>query len=229
MKVRILHSALAVVALSLGFESCRPGAQVTPAAQSGTVVAGQTFSLAWPNDQAPKACIEIPANAVPAGTEVTISLNVDSNNPSNWPAPFRNWRQQASGRTVYMPLIEFSATPAFTITNPDSFFTVGICARYKDQEDDPDTQEGDPDTAPGSTAQVAHPSDGQTLELLERALSPCQCSPGSNPGQQGAVGRASAVLAGTLLVPEPLEASVLAQQGLGGTGGSFSPFGVVQP
>lgn len=48
MKVRILHLALAVVALSLGLESCRPGAQVTPAAKSGTVVAGQTFSQARP-------------------------------------------------------------------------------------------------------------------------------------------------------------------------------------
>jgi hypothetical protein len=186
-------------------------------------MAGQPFSLVWPNEQAPKACIEIPAGAVPAGTEVTISLNVDSKNPSDWPAPFRNWRQQGPGRTVYMPLIEFSASPEFTITNPDSFFTVGICARYYEHD-------GDPETAPGEAAQVAHPSgDGQTLELLERAISPCQCLPGSNPGQQGALGRASAVLAGTPLVPERLEASALAEEGLGGKGGSFSPFGVVRP
>jgi hypothetical protein len=122
-----------------------------------------------------------------------------------------------------MPLIEFSASPEFTITNPDSFFTVGICARYYEHD-------GDPETAPGEAAQVAHPSNGETLELLERTpTSPCQCSPGSNPGQQGALGRASAVLAGTPLVPERLEASALAEEGLGGKGGSFSPFGVVRP
>ena len=223
MRARIFHSALAVVALSFGCERCRPGPQVVPPPGSGTVMAGQPFSLVWPNEQVPKACIEIPAGAVPAGTEVTISLNVDSREPSNWPAAFRNWRQQGPGRTVYMPLIEFSASPEFTITNPDSFFTVGICARYHERD-------GDPETAPGEAAQVAHPSgDGETLELLERTPSPCQCSPGSNQGQQGALGRASAVLAGTPLVPERLEASALAEEGLGGKGGSFSPFGVVRP
>jgi hypothetical protein len=227
MRARILLSALMVVAVSVGCGR-EPGPKGTPAAKSGTVVAGETFSLAWPSDQTPKACIEIPADAVPAGTEVTISLNVDSKNPSEWPAAFRNWRQESPGRTVYMPLIEFSATPAFTITNPASFFTVGICARYKGYEEDADAQEGDPDTAPGPAARIAHPSGGQTLELLEWAESPCQC-PGSNQGQRGALGRASAVLAGTPLVPERLEASALAEEGLGGKGGSFSPFGVVRP
>jgi hypothetical protein len=224
MRAGILHSALAVVALSFG---CGPELS----SRGGTVVAGQPFSLVWPNDRAPKACIEIPADAVPAGTEVTISLNVDSNDPSNWPAAFRNWRHQASGRTVYMPLIEFSASPEFRITNPNSFFTVGICARYKmgKEDTDPEVREDDPETAPGGSAQVAHPS-GNTLELLVQAPSPCQCrGPGSNSGQRSALGRAGAVFAGTPLVPDPLEASVVAQQGLGGKGGSFSPFGVVRP
>jgi hypothetical protein len=232
MRVTVLHLALMVVVLSLGCEresgsepglelEPEPEPEVAPAARSGTVVADSVFRLAWPNDQATRACIEIPANAVPAGTKVTISLNVDSNDPSRWPEAFRNWRQQDPGRKVYRPLIELSADSAFTITDTTSYFTVGICARYGEQEDDPEID-------PGETAQVAHPSE-QTLELLERVSSPCQCSSGSSQDRQGASGRASAVLAGTLLVPGPLEASVLTDQGLGGKGGSFSPFGVVRP
>lgn len=223
MRARIFHCALAVLALTLGCEREGPRPQ--------TVKAGQPFRLVWPNEQAPKACIEIPADAVPAGTEISISVNVNSNNPSEWPAEFRAWHAEAPGRTVYMPLIEFSANPEFTITDPASFFTVGICARYRGGEDDPDPEllEDDPTTEPGTSARVAHPSGG-TLEFLTPADSPCPCRGlGPNSGQGNALSRAGALLAGTPLVPDRLEASVVAQQGLGGTGGSFSPFGVVRP
>jgi hypothetical protein len=222
---------LAVVALTFGCEREGPGPKGTPPPGSGTVEAGKPFLLVWPNDQAPKACIEIPADAVPAGTEISISMNVNSNNPSEWPAAFRSWREMGSGRTVYMPLIEFSANPEFTIANPDSFFTVGICARYRRGEDDPDPEllEDDPTTEPGPSAQVAHPS-GDTLEFLADTTTPCPCHrTGPNSKQQNALRRAGALLAGTPLLPDPLEASVVAEEGLGGKGGSFSPFGVVRP
>jgi hypothetical protein len=194
-------------------------------------VAGQPFRLVWPNDNRPKACIVIPADAVPAETEVTISMSVNSNNPSDWPGAFRDWHVEAPGRTVYMPLIEFSASPEFTITNPTSFFTVGICARYRRGPDDPDPEllEDDPTSEPGPSGQVAHASGG-TLEFLTPADTPCPCRRlGPNSGQRNALSRAGALLAGTPLVPDRLEASVVAEQGLGGTGGSFSPFGVVRP
>jgi hypothetical protein len=231
MRARIFQSALAVVALTFGCEREGPGPKVTPPPGSGTVEAGQPFRLVWPNDERPQACIEIPADAVPAGTEVSISVNVNSNNPSEWPAAFRDWHEQAPGRTVYMPLIEFSADSEFTITNPDSFFTVGICARYRRGEDDPDPEllEDDPTTEPGPSGQVAHPSGG-TLEFLTPAPTPCPCHrTGPNSGRQNALSRAGALLAGTPLLPDRLEASVVAEEGLGGKGGSFSPFGVVRP
>ena len=230
MKARIFHCALAVLALTLGCDGEGAGPKAHPP-KSGVVEAGKPFRLVWPNDKAAQACIEIPADAVPAGTEVSISMNVNSNNPSEWPAAFRDWHVEAPGRTVYMPLIEFSANPEFTIANPDSFFTVGICARYRRGEDDsdPELQEDDPTTDPGSSAQVAHPWGG-TLEFLTPEDTPCPCRRlGPNSGGQNALSRAGALLAGTPLVPDRLEASVVAEEGLGGKGGSFSPFGVVRP
>lgn len=235
MRARIFHCALAVLALTLGCKGEGPGPRETPPPGSGKVVAGQPFRKVWPSEQAPQACIVIPADAVPAGTEITISPKVNSNNPSEWPAAFRDWHGQAPGRTVYMPLIEFSASPAFTITNPDSFFTVGICARYRSGEDDPDPEllEDDPTTEPGTwpetSARVAHPSGG-TLEFLADTATPCPCHrTGPNSEQRNALSRAGVLLAGTPLQPDRLEASVVAEEGLGGKGGSFSPFGVVRP
>jgi hypothetical protein len=229
MSVRTCVSALSAVALLLAGQHCQsePEEEAPPAAEaepmeeappppgvSDTVRAGETFELAWPSDASSLACIEIPADAVAAGTVVTISP------VAGMPGPISEYCGRG-GHTCYHPIIDFSASPAVTITGPDSF-RVGICARYNEQAADP----ADP---PGATAVVAHlVSSTEEIETLPRDSSPCTC-PGPQAVQQSGLGPVDALLAGSLLRPAPLHAAAVAYEGLGGKGGSLSPFFVVRP
>jgi len=182
--------------------------------QSGIVEAGQDFELAWPNRRAPRACIKIPASTIGSdsgkvapGTEITIGLVTGSPEPQDHPLPFH-------GRKVFPPIIDFSANPSFTITDSRDFFTMGICAWYHHSEIDSFEK-----------ARLAHPVSG-TLVFLDRDT-PCPLRCEVDP-TASTTSYLQQLFGGSPLSATPLYANPR-EGGLGGRGGSLSPFAAVVP
>jgi len=170
----------------------------------GTVEAGEPFVLAWNNE---KACIEIPADAVPEGTVITIELVGNVVGQS-----LKQEAQQHGYPTVLPPVYEFSADPAFEIQDPDKRYTMGICANSGQGNEFPDGVE------------IARFGDTfGTLESVSR--------PGCLTCPNGESARASSksFLSGSFLDPTPLHAAPLKQEGIGGRGSGLSKFAVVAP
>jgi hypothetical protein len=197
-----------------------------------TVVAGMDLELRWPTQQvnAAQACIKIPAGAigqgegkVAPGTEIAITRISQSTSPSDWPRRFRINHRDVSGperRLVFPPIFEFSADPPFTINDPTNYFTIGICAQYHQS-----------DVNAIKDAHVARPSAAHrdSLDFLDKRT-PCdlKCTPASMVSREGA----TSYLLRQLFAGSPFTATSLyafpAEGGLGGGGGSLSPFGVVE-
>lgn len=201
---------------------------------SGTVQAGQDFYLAWPNEHMPRACIEFGRNVVPNGTVVTISLGTDSSfaqNPTAYPPA---WQNDSSWGKKYPPIIDFSFSPNYTIPDYSDYFTIGICANY-DARTGPITpgkgRGPERPQHPFIGNYVAHPDPtdpDNLLKKLEPAL-PCElrCRSGLSFNNRGPFERVWELFEGTPFNPTSLYAEPPEEGGVGGKGGSLSPFGVV--
>jgi len=171
--------------------------------EQGTVGANG-LTLAWPNGH---ACIEIPADAVPEGTVITIELVGNVVGQS-----LKQEAQQHGYPTVLPPVYEFSAEPGFEIEDPEKRYTMGICANSGKGNALPDG------------AEIAR--FGDTFETLERVPRPgcLKC-----PNGESARASSNSLLSGSFLDPTPLHAAPLAQEGIGGRGSGLSTFAVVAP
>lgn len=169
----------------------------------GTVGANG-LTLGWYNG---KACIEIPADAVPEGTVITIELVGDVVGRS-----LKEQAEQHGYPTVLPPVYEFSAEPGFEIEDPKKSYTMGICAN---------SGRGKPFPNGAAIARF-----GDTFGTLESADAPAclRC-----PNGESARANSNSFLSGSFLDPTPLHAAPLAEEGIGGRGTGLSTFAVVAP
>jgi hypothetical protein len=220
--MRYLISALLFTALIVGWQR----SAVAQASVSGDVVAGEDFLLGWPQN-APKAHIKIPASAigegegkVAPGTQITISLVTESSESIDHPKRFKDHAKD-TGKKVFPPIVAFSADPSFTITNAADYFTVAMCVQYHPS-----------DTPHFNNARLARaPANTTSLEFLipanEKAdLCHLRCTPDCNRSSSTSFLRQ--LFAGSPFSPTPLYALPEPEGGLGGKGGSGSPFAAVE-
>lgn len=132
MRSGLLGFGLATLVVGCQGSQARPvdreGTAATVFTVVDTVRQGEVFELGFPDDEAVRACIKIPADAVPAGTEVSISLITNRSWPDSLPAPFRRARE--GGRIVFPPVFEFKAQPGFEIGDASARAAIGICVDY---------------------------------------------------------------------------------------------------
>lgn len=181
---------------------------------SGTAMPGEAFDLAWPNRNAARACIHIPAGTIDEPTEVSIDKLIEV------PPGFRQ-----GGRPVFSNAFEFTADPPIPENgDPDDDLTIGLCAFVDPHEHDP---YHDPD------ARVARLTPNDEVQEF-RIAHPCylRCSDyiGRPPSSPGSASTQTSLLDGTVLSPTTLHAEgAMAEEGIGGKGGGLSPFAVVGP
>lgn len=198
-------------------QGVRPSIQQNPRWVAKTVVENEPFDLAWKDaDGKEKACIHIDSDKSTEldGTTIYMKLNSPVGEPGELlPEAFR--AAARAGRTVYLPIFLIQADRDLPSELARDFFTIGICAHYPVGGEKEFYEAG-----------LAHTVRG-TLEYLEEAA-PCElrCDLGNVPytQQEGSIGR---VFRGTPLNPSPLFASP-EERGVGGKGGTLSPFGVVE-
>jgi hypothetical protein len=220
--MRYLISALLLTALIVGWQR----SAVAQHYVRGIVTADQDFELGWPNQTAPKACINIPSDAigpnagqVPVDTEITISLVSESESETDWPRVFRehNRPEHPNQRLVFPPIVEFSSDRPFTITNADHYFTIGICGQYRNQTKNR-----------FENSQLGHPNaDSSGLDFL-LPRSPCTLRCDQIVSRGGATGYLRQLFAGSPFTATPLYAVPVKEGGLGGGGGSLSPFAAAE-
>lgn len=222
--MRYLIPVLLLTALFVGWSR----SAVAQHAVRDTVVAGQAFALGWPNLTAPKAYIKIPASAigdeagkVAPGTEITISLVTESPESRDHPKRFRKHE-----KTVFPPIVEFSADPSFAITDANDYLTIAMCVQYRG-------------TPPPQLKLARAPATSEMLEFWPRlqgeerdVLCALRCNPA--PPNSGYCGSRAAtrflrqLFAGSPFTATPLYALPEPEGGLGGKGGSTSPFAAVE-
>jgi hypothetical protein len=220
--MRYFISALLLTALIVGWQR----SAIAQASVSGDVVAGEDFVLGWPQN-APKAHIKIPASAigegegkVAPGTQVTISLVTESSESVDHPKRFKDHAKN-TGKKVFAPIVAFSADPSFTITNEADYFTIAMCVQYHGA-----------DTPRFNKAQLARaPANTTSLEFLTPAnekadLCYLRCTPDCNGSSSARFLRQ--LFAGSPFSASPLYAAPEPEGGLGGKGGSTSPFAAVE-
>jgi hypothetical protein len=219
--MRYLISVLLLITLIVGWQ--RPAA--AQADVTDTIGSqGGDFVLGWPAGRQKKACIKIKdadigprGNQVDPGTKITISLVTESHErDKDWPKPFVDYDGQPSQNRVFPPIIGFSADPPINLAGTP--LTIAMCVQY-------------PGNAPVGL-QLAHPVErgGNTvLDPWPAVTVPADCNLRCyQPPEAGVtidfLGR---LFAASPFSVTPLYAVPLAEGGLGGGGGSLSPFAAV--
>lgn len=214
--MRHLIWLLLLTALVVGWQ--RP---VIAQAVTGIVSADADFDLAFPNQNSPKACVHIPQdvigtgpNRVRPGTLITLRLVTESPDPNDWVEPFKS-----HPKPWFRPIFDFSAVPPFNLGGPNSqAVTVAMCVHY-------------PPSFDATTLTLARgvDTDGdgdlETMDFWPR-VTPCKlrCEPAPMPTNGSAIGYLGQLFAGSPFSPTPLYALPEPEGGLGGKGGSGSPF-----
>lgn len=225
--MRYLISVVLLTALIVGWQ----GSAFAQASVTGTISdAGGDFVLRWPSDHGVKACIMIPETVigdtppwkVNPGTEVTISLypGGESSECIDLPKPFCD--HETAGKKVFRPIVEFSANPHIDLGGNRKDITIAICAQYP---------HGTP-VGEIEALQVAR-STGSSLDPWDRVAVPAACNlrcpPGPMASKVGASGYLRQLFARSPFAVSPLFAAPAPEGGLGGGGGSLSPFGIIEP
>jgi hypothetical protein len=239
--MRYFISVLLLTALIVGWQ--RSGF-AQGAGATATRTEGVAFELGWPEGEHPsgrpkaKACIKIPPDAVLyekgtdrviKKTEITIGPNTESGHNEDWPDAFQNHHRNDPDhpnqrRLVFAPIINLSTTPAFEIRDTTQYFTIGICARYDHRDKNDVRQHG----------QMARAVTPDSLEFLVRVpdgeLCNLRCPHAPQPHAAGsATGYLRELFARSPFTATPLYALPNpAEGGLGGKGGSGSPFAVAE-
>jgi hypothetical protein len=227
--MRYLISALLLTVLIVGWQQPAVGQIV-----QGSVVTGQDFVLGWPTIRRPAACIEIPGTAIgpnpgqiPNNTVIQIRRLSHSDESEDWPEEaraFKNHHRPEPGpnrRMVFPPIFEFSANQSFTISDPSNHLTIGICAQYHPS-----------DTAAIRRAKIARAVSANALDFWDRVPPPnclrCRNNPAPMPPGDEATGYLRQLFAGSPFTATPLYALPEPEGGLGGDGGSLSPFAAAE-
>jgi hypothetical protein len=249
--MRYFISVLLLTALIVGWQ--RPA--IAQHEVSGTVGdAGTDFWLGWPHGAAKKAVIKIPGSAIgteypwqltPNQANITISLVTESAELRDHPPRFQAY-EQGTNKRVFAPIVRISADEPLTIpeTHPDSI-SIAMCVQYRNTPP-PALRVARPrpgwnsKTDPGTEALEIWPrfptplsdADAEVLCSLRCRPAPpnagLNCANHPHPWPMSSTSFLSQLFAGSPFSPTQLYALPEPEGGLGGKGGSGSPFAAVE-